>query len=153
MFEPNAGEAGWNAPSPGVPYCGWLKKLKNSTHSSVENRSSITVRFLKVMLKLFVPLALTVACGMFAGYFASLLVTPVACRYFLGGDHEGRLARRARQAIDRVADRYQEALRAVSRELMRNHLKHCAASAIRSGPEEAEAMYDELVNMMYKSAR
>jgi DNA-binding FrmR family transcriptional regulator len=44
----------------------------------------------------------------------------------------------------------QEALRAVGRELMRNHLKHCAASAIRSGPEEAEAMYDELIELMYR---
>jgi DNA-binding FrmR family transcriptional regulator len=47
----------------------------------------------------------------------------------------------------------QEALRAVGRELMRNHLKHCASSAIRSGDVEAEQMYDELVDMMYKSAR
>jgi DNA-binding FrmR family transcriptional regulator len=47
----------------------------------------------------------------------------------------------------------QEALRAVSKELMRNHLKHCATSAIRSGQDEAEAMYDELIHMMYKSAR
>ncbi|MDQ8155157.1 MAG: metal-sensitive transcriptional regulator [Gemmatimonadota bacterium] len=47
----------------------------------------------------------------------------------------------------------QEALRAVSRELMRNHLKHCAASAIRKGDEEAEAMYDELVELMHKHAR
>lgn len=46
-----------------------------------------------------------------------------------------------------------EALRSVSRELMRNHLKHCASSAIRSGPDEAEAMYDELVDMMYKHSR
>jgi DNA-binding FrmR family transcriptional regulator len=46
-----------------------------------------------------------------------------------------------------------EALRAVSRELMRNHLKYCATSAIRSGPDEAEAMYDELVDMMYKHSR
>ena len=46
-----------------------------------------------------------------------------------------------------------EALRAVGRELMRNHLKHCAASAIRSGEAEAEAMYDELVEMMYKHSR
>src|SRR5919109_4640512 len=38
-----------------------------------------------------------------------------------------------------------EALRSVARELMRNHLKHCAASAIRSGDESAERMYDELV--------
>lgn len=47
----------------------------------------------------------------------------------------------------------QEALRGVSRELMRNHLKHCAASAIRSSEQDAEAMYDELVDMMYKSIR
>ncbi len=47
----------------------------------------------------------------------------------------------------------QEALRAVSRELMRDHLKHCAAQAIRSGDDEAEPMYDELVDMMYRSAR
>jgi CsoR family transcriptional regulator, copper-sensing transcriptional repressor len=46
-----------------------------------------------------------------------------------------------------------EALRSVSRELMRNHLKHCAASAIRTGDAEADAMYDELVNMIYKSSR
>ncbi len=46
-----------------------------------------------------------------------------------------------------------EALRAVGRELMRNHLKHCAASAIRSGPDEANEMYDELVEMMYKHSR
>jgi len=46
-----------------------------------------------------------------------------------------------------------EALRAVGRELMRNHLKHCASSAIRSGEQEASAMYDELVDMMYKHSR
>lgn len=46
-----------------------------------------------------------------------------------------------------------EALRGVGRELMRNHLRHCAASAIRSGDEEAEAMYDEIVDLMYRSAR
>jgi CsoR family transcriptional regulator, copper-sensing transcriptional repressor len=47
----------------------------------------------------------------------------------------------------------QEALRGVSRELMRNHLKHCASSAIRAGEPEADAMYDELVDLMYKSIR
>ena len=47
-----------------------------------------------------------------------------------------------------------EALRAVGRELVRNHLKHCAAAAIRSDdPDEADAMYDELVDMMYKHSR
>ena len=46
-----------------------------------------------------------------------------------------------------------EALRAVGRELMRNHLKHCATSAIRTSDADAEAMYDELVDMMYKHSR
>jgi CsoR family transcriptional regulator, copper-sensing transcriptional repressor len=46
-----------------------------------------------------------------------------------------------------------EALRAVGRELMRNHLKHCAATAIRSSDGEAEAMYDELVDLMYTHSR
>ena len=46
-----------------------------------------------------------------------------------------------------------EALRAVGRELMRNHLKHCAATAIASGPDKANAMYDELLELMYKHAR
>ena len=46
-----------------------------------------------------------------------------------------------------------EALRAVGRELMRNHLKHCAAAAIRSSEADAEAMYDELLEMMYKHSR
>jgi DNA-binding FrmR family transcriptional regulator len=46
-----------------------------------------------------------------------------------------------------------EALRSVGRELMRNHLKHCAASATSAGPDEANAMYDELVELMYKHSR
>jgi DNA-binding FrmR family transcriptional regulator len=46
-----------------------------------------------------------------------------------------------------------EALRSVGRELMRNHLKHCATSAIRTGSAEADAMYDELVDMMFKHSR
>ena len=46
-----------------------------------------------------------------------------------------------------------EALRAVARELMRNHLKHCATAAIRSDAASAEAMYDELVDLMYKHTR
>lgn len=46
-----------------------------------------------------------------------------------------------------------EALRAVGKELMRNHLKHCATAAIGRGPEHAEQMYDELVDMMYRNSR
>jgi hypothetical protein len=36
---------------------------------------------------------------------------------------------------------------------MRNHLKHCATSAIKSGPAQADAMYDELVDLLYKHSR
>ena len=46
-----------------------------------------------------------------------------------------------------------EALRGVGRELMRNHLKHCATSAIRGTDADADAMYDELVELMYKHSR
>ncbi|HTR78854.1 MAG TPA: metal-sensitive transcriptional regulator [Gemmatimonadaceae bacterium] len=47
----------------------------------------------------------------------------------------------------------QEALRGVGRELMRNHLRHCASTAIRAGKREAEQTYDELLEMMYRNAR
>lgn len=48
----------------------------------------------------------------------------------------------------------QEALRAVARALMRNHLAHCATHAIRSdSAEDRQAMYDELLGMIYKNAR
>jgi DNA-binding FrmR family transcriptional regulator len=46
-----------------------------------------------------------------------------------------------------------EALRGVSRELLRNHLKHCATGAIKSGGKEADAMYDELVDLMHTHSR
>ena len=48
----------------------------------------------------------------------------------------------------------QEALRGVSRALMRNHLRHCATQALRSGkPAEADAMYDELLDLIYRHSR
>jgi CsoR family transcriptional regulator, copper-sensing transcriptional repressor len=46
-----------------------------------------------------------------------------------------------------------EALRSVGRELMRNHLKHCATTAFRSGEGSSEAMYDELIDLMYRHVR
>ena len=46
-----------------------------------------------------------------------------------------------------------EALRGVAREVLRNHLKHCASSAIRAGSEQADAMYEELVELVYKHSR
>jgi len=43
-----------------------------------------------------------------------------------------------------------EALRSVARELMRNHLKHCATAAIKAGDE---TIYDELADLMHKHMR
>ena len=47
----------------------------------------------------------------------------------------------------------QEALRGVGRQLMRNHLKHCATTAINAGPHDAEVMYDELLDLVYRHLR
>lgn len=48
----------------------------------------------------------------------------------------------------------QEALRGVARLLMRNHLQHCASQAIKNGAEkEASAMYDELLDVIYRHLR
>jgi len=48
----------------------------------------------------------------------------------------------------------QEALRGVARNLMRNHLHHCAAKALRSGKKtESEAMFDELLETIYAHLR
>jgi DNA-binding FrmR family transcriptional regulator len=46
----------------------------------------------------------------------------------------------------------QEALRGTGRQMLRNHLKHCASKAIRAeNPVAAEAMYDELVDLMFRT--
>ena len=48
----------------------------------------------------------------------------------------------------------QEALRTVGRELMRNHLRHCVTQTVAEGRgETANAMYDELVELIYKHSR
>jgi CsoR family transcriptional regulator, copper-sensing transcriptional repressor len=48
----------------------------------------------------------------------------------------------------------QEALRGVSRSLLHNHLKHCASEAIRSeDPERSEAMYQELLELVFRASR
>lgn len=47
----------------------------------------------------------------------------------------------------------QQALRSVARALMSNHLTHCATRAIRTGsPKQQQAMYDELLELIYKNA-
>jgi len=48
----------------------------------------------------------------------------------------------------------QEALRGVARNLMKNHLHHCAAKALRSGKkDQTQAMYDELLELIYAHLR
>ena len=48
----------------------------------------------------------------------------------------------------------QEALRGVGRAMLHNHLRHCATQAIRSGDgARAEAMYDEIMELVYRSVR
>ena len=46
-----------------------------------------------------------------------------------------------------------EALRGVARELMRNHLRHCVAEAVRAGGPAAERSYDELLELIYTTSR
>ena len=45
----------------------------------------------------------------------------------------------------------QEALRAVARALMRNHLKHCVATA--HGSADAERVYNELLELIFRQSR
>jgi DNA-binding FrmR family transcriptional regulator len=48
----------------------------------------------------------------------------------------------------------QEALRGVARNLMKNHLRHCATKALSSGKaKESAAMYDELLELIYTHLR
>jgi CsoR family transcriptional regulator, copper-sensing transcriptional repressor len=48
----------------------------------------------------------------------------------------------------------QESLRAVAQVLLRNHLEHCAADAIRSNDNDRrEKMYDELTELFFKHVR
>ena len=55
--------------------------------------------------------------------------------------------------IEQVAS-VQEALRGVARNLMKNHLRHCATKAINSGrPNESAEMYEELLELIYKHLR
>src|SRR5947208_15826305 len=55
--------------------------------------------------------------------------------------------------IEQIAS-VQQALRGVGRELLRNHLQHCAAHAITHGSRaDAAATYDELLELIYKHLR
>ena len=45
----------------------------------------------------------------------------------------------------------QEALRAVARSLMRNHLEHCVATA--HGSADSERVYNELLELIFRQSR
>lgn len=48
----------------------------------------------------------------------------------------------------------QEALRGVTKVVMRNYLENCATNALRSGDaEEAQAIYDELMRVIFKFSK
>ena len=47
----------------------------------------------------------------------------------------------------------QEALRSVTRELLRNHLRHCVASAFTQGGDAAEQVTEELADLFHKASR
>ncbi|MFN0104511.1 MAG: metal-sensitive transcriptional regulator [Bryobacteraceae bacterium] len=48
----------------------------------------------------------------------------------------------------------QQALRAVSRELMHRHLEHCVHDAVASGDKAKErALYQEMLDLIYKYSR
>ncbi|HEY5957150.1 MAG TPA: efflux RND transporter permease subunit [Polyangiaceae bacterium] len=63
--------------------------------------------------RMFVPLAVTVAVSMLASYFVSIMVTPVACKYFLKEGSHNVVAVRLEQVIDTVAEAYARCLRLV----------------------------------------
>jgi CsoR family transcriptional regulator, copper-sensing transcriptional repressor len=47
----------------------------------------------------------------------------------------------------------QQALRGVSKTLMRDHLRHCTTKAVRESDEAAEQVYEELIDLVYTHAR
>jgi multidrug efflux pump subunit AcrB len=80
--------------------------------------------------KLFAPLAQTVAIGMFAGYFVSMALTPVACRYLFGHHKVGRLGRVFETAVARLADGYASLLGQV---LQSRFVLLCAVAVLVAG--------------------
>jgi DNA-binding FrmR family transcriptional regulator len=106
---------------------------------------------------------------------ASCACLPVAGRKAVGVDAQLKEANRKRlrriegqvRGLQRMVeeDRYcadiieqiasvQEALRGVARNLMKNHLKNCAAKALTSGKQkDASEMYDELLELIYTHLR
>lgn len=46
-----------------------------------------------------------------------------------------------------------ESLQSVAKTLLRNHVRHCASAAIRKGDAEADAMYDEIIDLVGRMSR
>jgi len=67
-----------------------------------------------------------------------------------------RMVEEERYCADIIAQvaSVQQALRGVARSLMRNHLTHCAAHTLSAGSsQQREAMFDELLELIYKHLR
>jgi len=98
------------------------------------------------------------------------LILPVVERAFVPDERKGEIRNRLRrirgqvEGIDRMLaeDRsclelltqvaaVQEALRGVSRLVVRNYLERCASTAIRTG--KGDAVYDELTDVVFKLTR
>ncbi|PYQ20245.1 MAG: transcriptional regulator [Acidobacteria bacterium] len=98
------------------------------------------------------------------------LILPVVERAFVPDERKGEIRNRLRrirgqvEGIDRMLaeDRsclelltqvaaVQEALRGVSRLVVRNYLERCASTAIRTG--KGDAVYDELMDVVFKLTR
>ncbi|HMF76902.1 MAG TPA: metal-sensitive transcriptional regulator [Bryobacteraceae bacterium] len=47
----------------------------------------------------------------------------------------------------------QQALQGVGQNLLRNHLRHCATAAIKGKPADADAMYEELLDLFARYSR
>ena len=63
---------------------------------------------------------------------------------------EGRYCVEVLQQLSAV----QEALRGVTKVIMRNYLENCVTNAIRSGDaEEAKTIYDELMRVIFKFSK
>ena len=97
-------------------------------------------------------------------------ILPVVERAFVPDERKGEIRNRLRrirgqvEGIDRMLaeDRsclelltqvaaVQEALRGVSRLVVRNYLERCASTAIRTG--KGDAVYDELMDVVFKLTR
>jgi DNA-binding FrmR family transcriptional regulator len=108
-------------------------------------------------------MALTCACGAgqgrkAAGIDPELKVANLKRLRRIEGQVRGlqRMVEEDRYCADIIVQvaSVQEALRGVARNLMKNHLQHCASKALTSGKaKKSAAMYDELLELIYTHLR